>query len=225
MSGKQRLSVSVDADLLAAARAAVAVGRAESVSSWVSDALRRQTEHERRLRALDAFIAAYEAEHGEITEAEIRAATRAAHARAIVVRGAEAEPQVAGGGAVTVVLDTGALVSIERGDRALVALLKAELLSGRTPVTHGGVVGQAWRGGSGRQANLARALAGLEIVALDDALGRRAGLLLGRAGRADVIDAAVVLLAEDGDLIFTSDPDDLRSLAVAAGTHLELFPV
>ncbi len=126
---------------------------------------------------------------------------------------------------MTLVLDAGALVALERRDREIAALLKRELLAARTPLTHGGVVGQVWRGGAGRQANLARALAGVETVPLDDSLGRRAGVLLGRARRDDVIDAAVVLLAGDGDWVLTSDPDDLHALAAAAGTHLELIAV
>ncbi len=87
MSSKQRLSASVDAELVAAAHAAVAAGRAESVSAWVNDALRRQLEHERRLVALGEYLAAYEAEHGEITEDEMRSAARHAESRAVVVRG------------------------------------------------------------------------------------------------------------------------------------------
>jgi hypothetical protein len=38
-----------------------------------------------------------------------------------------------------------------------------------------------------------------------------------------VIDAAIVLVAEDGDRIVTSDPDDLRSLAAASGRDVELI--
>jgi Arc/MetJ-type ribon-helix-helix transcriptional regulator len=87
MSVKQRLSVSVDADLVAVAQAAIARGWAENVSAWVNDALRLKVDHDRRLRAIDEFIAAYEAEHGEITEQEMREAARGARARAIVVRG------------------------------------------------------------------------------------------------------------------------------------------
>lgn len=92
MTLKHRLSASVDADLVAAGQAAVEAGEAGSLSAWVNEALRRQAEHDRRLRALDAFLVAYEAEHGEITDVEIAAATRRARARAIVVRG---EPGVA----------------------------------------------------------------------------------------------------------------------------------
>jgi hypothetical protein len=125
---------------------------------------------------------------------------------------------------MTVVLDAGALIRVERGDREVLALLNVERLAGRPPRTHGGVVGQVWRSGP-RQARLSAFLPGVLVVGLDDGLGRRAGALLGAAERADVIDAALVLLAEDGDDILTSDPDDLTALAVVAGTHVELVRV
>jgi hypothetical protein len=126
---------------------------------------------------------------------------------------------------MSLVLDAGALVAVERNDRETIALIKQELLAGRTPQTHGGVVGQVWRGGTGRQANLARLLPALRIAALDEALGRRAGILLGRTRMADVIDAAVVLLATDGDFVLTSDPGQLSRLAEAAGLDIDIVPV
>jgi hypothetical protein len=126
---------------------------------------------------------------------------------------------------VSIVLDAGAFLAVERGDRDMVALIKRERREGRAPLSHGGVVGQVWRGGSGRQATLSRALPGVDVHPLDEDLGRRAGVLLGVAEQADVIDAALVLLAHDGDEIYTSDTGDLRDLAVAAGLHVELIPV
>lgn len=126
---------------------------------------------------------------------------------------------------MSVVLDAGALVAVERGDRDTIALLKQELTQGRVPITHGGVIGQVWRGGTGRQVMLARLLPGIATVPLDDELGRRAGVLLGRTRTSDVIDAAVVLLATDGDLVLTSDPDDLRTLADAAEIDIDLVSV
>ena len=126
---------------------------------------------------------------------------------------------------MTLVCDAGALVALERNDRAMWTRLKAELQAGRPPITHGGVVAQVWRGGSGRQASLARALAGIEIVPLDDALGRAAGVLLGRAGTSDAIDGALVLLAADDDRIATSDTADLVRLVRATGRHIDLVPV
>jgi Arc/MetJ-type ribon-helix-helix transcriptional regulator len=86
MTPRTRLSASVEAELLAAGRAAVAEGRAGSLSAWVNEALRRQSEHDLRMAALDAFLAVYEAEHGEITPDEIEAASRRARSRAVVVR-------------------------------------------------------------------------------------------------------------------------------------------
>lgn len=124
---------------------------------------------------------------------------------------------------MTLILDAGALIAAERSDRDIVALLKAERRAGRVPATHGGIVGQVWRDGA-RQARLARLLAGVAVTPLDDALGRRAGILLARTDTDDVLDAAVVLLATDGDLIVTSDVSDLSTLAAAYGAHVEITP-
>lgn len=122
-------------------------------------------------------------------------------------------------------LDAGALIAIERDDREVLALLKSALKAGHPPKTHGGIVGQVWRGGSGRQARLARLLPAVEIAPLDSELGRSAGMILKTSRTADVIDAALVALAGDGDDILTSDVEDLHALAAAAGVHLELIPV
>lgn len=91
MTTKSRLSVTVDADLIEAGQAAVAAGEAESISAWVNDALRQKVDHERKLRGLDEFVKAYEAEYGEITDEEMEAAYRSMKARAIVVRGGEVQ--------------------------------------------------------------------------------------------------------------------------------------
>jgi len=126
---------------------------------------------------------------------------------------------------LSLVLDAGALRAVDRSDRETIALLKHELLAGRRPLTDGGIIGQVWRGGSGRQANLARLLPGLDVASLDETLGKRAGILLGRARMTDVVDAALVLLAADGDAILTSDPSDLAPLATRAGLHVDIVPV
>jgi hypothetical protein len=126
---------------------------------------------------------------------------------------------------MSLVLDAGALVAVERGHRETIALIKQDLLAGREPRTHAGVIGQVWRGGSGRQVALARLLPALNVAPLDTTLGQRAGVLLGRTRTADVIDAALVLLAADGDLVLTSDPNDLAALAASAGLHVDIVPV
>ena len=88
---KERLSVSVDADLIKAAEQAVVQGHFESLSAWVNEALRSKIEQDRRLQALTAFVSAYESEHGEISEREMLLAARRARGSAIPVRGSRVE--------------------------------------------------------------------------------------------------------------------------------------
>lgn len=123
---------------------------------------------------------------------------------------------------MTLVLDSGALVALERNERSMWVRLKAAHIAGELPLTHAGVLGQVWRGGP-RQARLSQALAGIDVRSLDEPLGRAVGQLMATSGSSDVIDAAVVLLAHDGDEIVTSDRDDLEQLASALGRHVELI--
>jgi hypothetical protein len=125
---------------------------------------------------------------------------------------------------VTLLLDSGALLALERDDRAMWRRYKAARLAGTVPLSHGGVVGRAWRGGGPRQARLAAALKGVDVRPLDERLGRSVGELLVITGTCDVIDAALVLLAGDGDIITTSDVRDIAVLAEAAGIHVEIVP-
>lgn len=83
---KDRLTVTVDRTLVEAANQAVAAGRADSLSGWVNLALAERVAKEGRLEALREAIAAYEAEFGEISGAELAAQERADRRRAIVIR-------------------------------------------------------------------------------------------------------------------------------------------
>lgn len=123
---------------------------------------------------------------------------------------------------MTLLLDSGALVALARDERAMWRRLKACMGTGLVPRTHAGVLAQVWRGGP-RQARLAQALAGIEVFPLDERLGRATGELLARSGGSDVVDAALVILADDGDEIVTADQGDFGSLAAAAGRHVELL--
>jgi hypothetical protein len=87
MTRRERLTVTVDPALIRAGQAAVASGRAESVSAWVNLALAERAAKERRLAAMGAAIAAYEAEAGSISAEELSAQGRADRESAIVVRG------------------------------------------------------------------------------------------------------------------------------------------
>ena len=114
------------------------------------------------------------------------------------------------------ILDAGALVAVDRDDRAMIARLRAAQQHGLELRTNAMVVAQAWRDRHGRQANLARLLRAVDVRAVSQRDGRDAGVLQATAGTADAIDATVVLLAAPGDRILTSDPGDITLLAAAA---------
>jgi hypothetical protein len=125
---------------------------------------------------------------------------------------------------VTLVLDTGALLAFDRGDRTVRALLERAARTGVDAVTTSGAVAQAWHGG-GRQARLALLLKGVLEVELTRRRSRSVGVLLGQAGGRDVVDASIVDAAHDGDEILTSDPDDIVLLAHRSGKTLVITPV
>ncbi len=122
------------------------------------------------------------------------------------------------------VLDAGAFIAVERGDRAMMARLEAAEADEIGLRTSAIVVAQVWRDPAGRQTRLARLLRAVDVRVVDDRLARAAGALLGQAGTADPIDATVVLVAESGDHLLTSDPEDLRRLAETACVRVAVVP-
>lgn len=117
-------------------------------------------------------------------------------------------------------LDAGALVALDRNERAMWKRLVAARRDETPLLTHVGIVGQVWRGS--RQARLAQALRAIKIAPLDASMGRPIGELLAASRTNDVVDAALVLISADGDRIYTSDPSDLLVLASAAGRDVEI---
>lgn len=110
------------------------------------------------------------------------------------------------------VLDTGALLALERGDARVRALLRRVMDRDMVLAVPSGVIAQSWRGGR-RQARMARLLAdpAVRIPALDDITARAVGLLSGRSGHPDVIDVHVVLHARLHNFgVVSSDPNDLH---------------
>jgi len=113
-----------------------------------------------------------------------------------------------------VTLDTGALIGIERASRRMQALLDEAWAAGVMFSVPSGVLAQAWRG-TPRQARLSRflGLPNVSVVPLDDAGARAAGVLCGRSGLSDVVDASVVVCARlANNPVITADPDDLRRI-------------
>jgi len=112
------------------------------------------------------------------------------------------------------VLDAGALIAFEKNDRKVRTLVELALAHGSLLYAPAGVVAQVWRDGR-RQARLARLLGSSMIVVqpLDREEAQASGVLCGRSGTPDVIDASVALLARRlRAKIVTSDPDDLRRI-------------
>ena len=111
------------------------------------------------------------------------------------------------------VYDAGALIALDGDDRRMWARHKLALDEGRDIHVPAIVVGQAWRDGR-RQVQLARALAGCLADAVGPETSKAAGVLCGRSGTADVVDATVVVMAAAlRAIIWTSDANDVRSLA------------
>lgn len=114
------------------------------------------------------------------------------------------------------VLDAGALIALERSQRPMWRRFDRALTQGTKLVTHAGILGQVWRKPE-RQAVLARALPSIDVQSLTPELARQAGELLAASGTADVLDGALALLCRPGDMVLTSDPEDLSLLVTALG--------
>lgn len=116
--------------------------------------------------------------------------------------------------AVTVVLDAGALIALERGDARMRALCREALAGHGRLMIAAGVVGQVWRDGA-KQAALAGLLGApcCVVEPLTKEMAKAAGALCRKRGTADPIDASVVILARrENAVVVTSDPGDLRRL-------------
>jgi predicted nucleic acid-binding protein len=113
------------------------------------------------------------------------------------------------------ILDAGAVIALARNDpRARAFVRRAIELDAevRVPVV---VLAETLRG-TPRDAGVHRVLNAVsDSLPIDEALGRRAGALLGRADRSDTVDALVVAEAIEsgGAGILTGDPLDLTALA------------
>lgn len=121
-----------------------------------------------------------------------------------------------------VTYDSGALIAAERGERRMWARHRALLLRRVVPVVPAPVVARCW-GGTPRQAQLARLLAGCDVEALDDARARATGTLAGRARTSDIVDACVVEGAlRRNHLVISSDKGDLNAIAESTSQRIDV---
>ena len=128
----------------------------------------------------------------------------------------------------TFVLDAGALIALERGDRNLWTRLYT-VEAAKTVQVPAGAIAQVWRTGN-RQARLARALKLSQEVPLDGDLAREAGALCGRTGTTDAVDASVAVTAahaayRDAVGVVTSDRRDLEPLLAALDIDFRIIDV
>jgi hypothetical protein len=117
---------------------------------------------------------------------------------------------------MTLVLDAGGLIAVDRQDRVVGAMLRVAQQETIPVRTSASAIAQVWRNGS-LQANLARVLAGVDTAALDGPTGRLVGELLGRSRTSDVVDGHLGLIVRSGDTVLTSDPKDIKMILNARG--------
>jgi hypothetical protein len=112
-------------------------------------------------------------------------------------------------------LDAGGLTAIDRSDRRVPALL-ARTMERRLRVTiPATALAQVMRNPA-RQARLSRLIRqpGTDLIPLGGPDGTAVGLVLARAGTADIVDAHVVICAQRArQPVVTSDAADLRGIS------------
>ena len=125
---------------------------------------------------------------------------------------------------MTVVYDTGVLIAAERNDRTIWADHRLRLELGVLPFTTAPVIAQASR--SPRQAQLRRFLQGCEVAGFAPDQAHAVGALLAKSGTSDVVDAHLaVTAARTASRVLTSDPDDLRNLAMHVRPRFVVQPI
>lgn len=114
----------------------------------------------------------------------------------------------------TVALDSGAVIALARGDRAVMALLRYYRDAGAFFIIPVPVLAETLRGGRA-DASVNRILNTMKLVVLDAEAARDAGRRLGATKSKATVDALIVAAALRGGAtdVLTSDPDDLSRLA------------
>jgi len=106
--------------------------------------------------------------------------------------------------------DTGALIAIERGTKRMREILMAAQTRGAVVTVPAVVVAEWWRADTKRNRLM---LVGMNIEPTTERLARIAGEALAEIPTATAIDAIVMAsAAQRGDIVFTSDPEDLERL-------------
>lgn len=119
-----------------------------------------------------------------------------------------------------ITFDTGALISIERRERKMLAFVAGLHEDGIRITVPSAVVSEWWRGQRGPSA---RILDGVVIEPLTAALAKLVGETLGTVRGATLVDTIVVAsAARRGDLVLTSDLEDLTRIRDSAFPSVRL---
>lgn len=110
--------------------------------------------------------------------------------------------------------DADGLIALDRGDRRIIVLLARAAETQARVTIPASALAQAVRDPA-RQVRLGRLIRQptTDVMPLDRVDATGVGRLLAASGTADIVDAHVVLCAKrTGQVVVTSDPDDLRTL-------------
>src|SRR4051812_14580966 len=135
-------------------------------------------------------------------------------------------PRARGQAPRRLILDSGAVIALARGDQRARAFLARSLEMGATVEIPVVVLAETVRGGP-RDAPINRVLKAVgSVPTANEVHGRIAGQLLGSARSASTVDALVVAQAVEGGgaQILTGDRDDLERLA-ATHPEVEIQPL
>jgi predicted nucleic acid-binding protein len=122
-----------------------------------------------------------------------------------------------------VTYDSGALIAADRNDRRMWALHAGFLALEVSPTVPTPVLAEAWRGGSRRQASLARFLALCTTEPLIEDQAKAVGTMAARAAHDDIVDVTVVEGAiRRHDAVVTSNPTHIRKIADATRARLTI---
>jgi predicted nucleic acid-binding protein len=106
--------------------------------------------------------------------------------------------------------DTGALIALERRRQRMVRTYTTAVLDGVIVTVPIGVITEWWRGRSKARETILR---GVRVEPVDLELAKTAGAAMGAVPGSTAIDALVMAsAARRGDVVYTSDLDDLERL-------------
>jgi predicted nucleic acid-binding protein len=113
-------------------------------------------------------------------------------------------------GVIGLTFDTGALIALERNRQRIVEVRQAALRAGLRITVPAAVITEWWRACTDLREDI---VASVRVEPLTDATAKLAGEALAHVKGATAIDAIVMASAAlRGDLVYTSDVDDLEKL-------------